>query len=109
MWPAVALLTITPLTTYLMYLLDHQLLKRKALAAELAQLQQEKPDLEVITGALNARALNIAVARELKLVFYHEEDYRFTLTMVKIDFSKILLISWVIKSLIVCYGQPLSI
>ncbi|HIY94006.1 diguanylate cyclase domain-containing protein [Companilactobacillus sp. HBUAS56275] len=86
LWPAVALLTITPLTTYLMYLLDHQLLKRKALAAELAQLQQEKPDLEVITGALNSRALNIAVARELKLVYYHEEDYRFTLTMVKIDF-----------------------
>lgn len=85
-WPAVALLTITPLTTYLMYLLDHQLLKRKALAQELEQLQQEKPDLEVITGALNSRALNIAVARELKLVYYHEEDYRFTLTMVKIDF-----------------------
>lgn len=85
-WPAIALLTITPLTTYLMYLLDHQMLKRKALAQELEQLQQEKPDLEVVTGALNARALNIAVARELKLVFYHEEDYRFTLTMVKIDF-----------------------
>lgn len=85
-WPAVALLTITPLTTYLMYLLDHQLLKRKAIIQELAQLQREKPDLEVITGALNERALNIAVARELKLVFYHEDDYRFTLTMVKIDF-----------------------
>ncbi|ATO45417.1 hypothetical protein C5L30_001891 [Companilactobacillus farciminis] len=85
-WSAIALLTITPLTTYLMYLLDHQLLKRKALAQELAQLQQEKPDLEVITGALNKRALNVAIARELKLVYYHEKDYRFTLTMVKIDF-----------------------
>ncbi|KRO00765.1 diguanylate cyclase domain-containing protein [Companilactobacillus kimchiensis] len=85
-WPAIALLTITPLTTYLMYLLDHQLLKRKALAQELAHLQQEKPDLEVITGALNERALNIDVSRELKLVYYHEQDYRFTLTMVKIDF-----------------------
>jgi len=85
-WPAIALLTITPLTTYLMYLLDHQLLKRKALAQELANLQQNKPDLEVVTGALNARALNVAVSRELKLVYYHEEDYRFTLTMVKIDF-----------------------
>jgi len=85
-WPAIALLTITPLTTYLMYLLDHQLLKRKALAQELAHLQQEKPDLEVITGALNERALIIDVSRELKLVYYHEQDYRFTLTMVKIDF-----------------------
>lgn len=85
-WSAIALLTITPLTTYLMYLLDHQLLKRKALVQELAQLQQNKPDLEVITGALNKRALNIAIARELKLVYYHEKDYRFTLTMVKIDF-----------------------
>lgn len=85
-WSAIALLTITPLTTYLMYLLDHQLLKRKILAEELAQLQQEKPDLEVITGALNSRALNIDVARQLKLVYYHEDDYRFTLTMVKIDF-----------------------
>lgn len=85
-WPAVALLTITPLTTYLMYLLDHQLLKRKALAEELEQLHQREPNLEVVTGALNERALNNDVARELKLVFYHEEDYRFTLTMVKIDF-----------------------
>jgi len=85
-WPAIALLTITPITTYGMYLLYHQLLKRKALSQELEQLQKNKPDLEFVTGALNERALNIAVARELKLVFYHEEDYRFTLTMVKIDF-----------------------
>lgn len=85
-WAGLALLTITPLTTYWMYLLYHQLLKRKALAQELEQLQRKRPDLEVVTGALNARALNIAVARELKLVYYHEEDYRFTLTMVKIDF-----------------------
>jgi len=85
-WPAVALLTITPLTTYLMYLLDHQLLKRKALSQELEQLHEREPNLEVVTGALNSRALNNDVARELKLVFYHEEDYRFTLTMVKIDF-----------------------
>ncbi|MGP4117328.1 diguanylate cyclase domain-containing protein [Levilactobacillus zymae] len=85
-WSAIALVTITPLTTYLMYLLDHQLLKRKALAAQLAKLQQEKPDYEVITGALNERALRQDVQQELKLVFYHEQDYRFTLTMVKIDF-----------------------
>ncbi len=85
-WPAIALLTITPMTTYWMYLLYHQILRRKALSQELEQLQKNKPDLEVLTGALNERALNIAVARELKLVFYHEEDYRFTLTMVKIDF-----------------------
>ncbi|WP_338232605.1 diguanylate cyclase domain-containing protein [Companilactobacillus muriivasis] len=85
-WPAIALLTITPMTTYWMYLLYHQILKRKVLSQELEQLQQNKPDLEFVTGALNERALNIAVARELKLVFYHEEDYRFTLTMVKIDF-----------------------
>ncbi|CAJ1182684.1 diguanylate cyclase domain-containing protein [Companilactobacillus nantensis] len=85
-WSAIALLTITPLTTYWMYLLYHQLLKLKALSQELEQLQEKKPDLEVVTGAMNERALNIAVARELKLVYYHEEDYRFTLTMVKIDF-----------------------
>lgn len=85
-WAAIALLTITPLTTYLMYLLDHQLLKRKALAQELAKLQQEKPDLEVLTGALNETALQQDVQRELKLVYYHARDYRFTLTMVKIDF-----------------------
>ncbi|MFC0378901.1 diguanylate cyclase domain-containing protein [Levilactobacillus acidifarinae] len=85
-WAAIALLTITPLTTYLMYLLDHQLLKRKALADQLAQLQQEKPDYEVITGVLNDRALRQDVQQELKLVFYHDQDYRFTLTMVKIDF-----------------------
>ncbi|WP_048000681.1 GGDEF domain-containing protein [Lactiplantibacillus herbarum] len=91
LWAAVALLTITPLTTYLMYLLDHQLLKRKILAQELEKLQQEKPDLEVITGALNEQALEEAVQRELKLVYYHEKDYKFTLTMVKIDFLESLI------------------
>lgn len=85
-WAAIALVTITPLTTYLMYLLDHQLLKRKALAAQLAQLQQAKPDYELITGALNEGALRHDVQQELKLVYYHGQDYRFTLTMVKIDF-----------------------
>lgn len=84
--PAIALLTITPLTTYLMYLVDHQMLKRKALSDELEQLQLEKPDLELITGALNAHALDNSIARELKLFYYHGDDYRFTLTMVKIDF-----------------------
>ncbi|MFD1419390.1 GGDEF domain-containing protein [Lactiplantibacillus songbeiensis] len=85
-WSAIAFITITPLTTYMMYLLDHQLLKRKALAQELAFLNQAKPDLEVVTGALNETALEQAVQRELKLVYYHEQDYRFTLTMVKLDF-----------------------
>lgn len=85
-WSAIALLTVSPLTTYCMYLLYHQLLKLRALSQELEQLQENKPDLEVVTGALNERALNIAVGRELKLVYYHEDDYRFTLTMVKIDF-----------------------
>lgn len=85
-WAAIALLTITPLTTYLMYLLDHQLLKRKTLAAQLEKLAQEKPDYELITGALNGTALEHDLQQELSLVFYHEQDYRFTLTMVKIDF-----------------------
>lgn len=85
-WSAISLLTITPLMTYLMYLLDHQLLKRKALIQEMEQIQKEKPDLDVITNALNQRALDRDVAQELKLVYYHGKDYRFTLTMVKIDF-----------------------
>ena len=85
-WGAVALLTITPMTAYMMFLLDHLLLKRKALADTLANLQQTKPDLEVITGALNKHALDVALAQELKLVFYHERNYRFTLTLVKIEF-----------------------
>lgn len=85
-WAAIALLTITSLTTYLMYLLDHQLLKRKTLAAQLEKLAQEKPDYELITGALNGTALEHDLQQELSLVFYHEQDYRFTLTMVKIDF-----------------------
>ena len=84
--PAIALLTITPLTTYLMYLLDHQWLKRRALVEELEQLQQEKPDLELVTGTLNGNALNNSIARELELLQYHGKDYRFTLTMAKIDF-----------------------
>jgi len=85
-WPAIALLTITPLTTYWMYLVYHQFLKWRALSLELDQLQEKQPNLELVTGALNERALSLAIARELKLVFYHEEDYRVTLTMVKIDF-----------------------
>ncbi|QCX23690.1 diguanylate cyclase domain-containing protein [Companilactobacillus futsaii] len=85
-WAAIALLTITPLMTYLMYLLDHQLLKRKALIQEFKQIQKEKPDVDVITGALNKHALDKDIAQELKLVYYHDKDYRFTLTMVKIDF-----------------------
>ena len=85
-WSAISLLTITPLMTYLMYLLDHQLLKRKALIQEMEQIQKEKPDLDVITGALNHRALARDVAQELHLGYSHGPDYRFTLTMVKIDF-----------------------
>jgi len=91
LWAAIALITITPLTTYLMHLLDHQLLKRKILAQELEKLQEEKPDLEVVTGALNEPALELAVQRELQLVYYHEKDYKFTLTMVKIDFLESLI------------------
>ncbi|WP_158610651.1 diguanylate cyclase domain-containing protein [Lactiplantibacillus garii] len=86
LWGCVALMTITPLTTYLMYLLDHRLLKRKALAETLRDLQRAKPDLEPVTGAFNKNALNRAIDRELKLVFYHEKNYQFTLTLIKIDF-----------------------
>lgn len=86
LWSALALVTLTPLTTYLMYLLDHRLLKRKALREQLQQLQQEKPDLEAVTGALNRRALEKAVERELELARFHEPDYQFALTLVKIDF-----------------------
>lgn len=86
LWAAIALLTITPLTTYLTFLLDHHLLKRKALAATLSDLERAKPDLELITGAQNKHALNNAIRREMKLVWHHEQNYRFTLTMVKIDF-----------------------
>ncbi|MGY5339412.1 diguanylate cyclase domain-containing protein [Levilactobacillus spicheri] len=86
LWSALALVTLTPLTTYLMYLPDHRLLKRKALREQLQQLQQEKPDLEAVTGALNRRALEKAVERELELARFHEPDYQFALTLVKIDF-----------------------
>lgn len=86
LWGSVALLTVTPVTTYFMYILDHRLLKRRAVADTLTDLRQTKPDMEMVTGALNRTALERAVERELLLVFYHERDYRFTLTLVKIDF-----------------------
>lgn len=86
LWPGIALLTVTPLTAYLMYLMDHRLLKRKALGERLALMESEEPNREVITGALNNRALARAVQRELEMIRLNRQRYRFTLTMVKIDF-----------------------
>lgn len=85
-WGAIALISITPLTAYLMYLLDHRLMKRQALHTYLQKVQRDRPELDVITGAYNGFALDQALRRELALLADNHEDYRITLTMVKIDF-----------------------
>jgi len=68
-WSGVALMTITPITTYFMYLLDHRLLKRVAQSAQLERFKRARPNRELITGALNQRALERTLTQELRVLF----------------------------------------
>lgn len=83
---AIALVTVTPMTMLLVYLLDHRSLKRQALDHRLRQFKHRHPEVDLVTGAANRHALEIAIQRELQAVLHHQHDYRFTLTLVKIDF-----------------------
>ena len=61
-------------------------MKRVAQSAQLERFKRARPNRELITGALNQRALERTLTQELRVIFEHEASYQFTLTMVKIDF-----------------------
>lgn len=83
---ALAFATLYPLNYLLANQVNGGLLRQRVFAHEMRTVTQEHPQIDLTTGALSDYYLQSAIERQTKLVRHHPESYRFSLTLVQIDF-----------------------